>query len=199
MDHIFKRIKEIDALVIDINHGDKTKEHKLLTEIKNYIQSDDTQMLPSCLHIIIGLPNLTDCLKQLLRMISNKLGVKHINRNAFLYRRKFTVIKNLFDYCGADNYVEVLTNNNEWYNISYAEYFLLNHSKKFPLTSRQVITLLERGDGLVLNIYPEFMCFYTAKPYKARHNQIAQYIKSSFIQIYDDIIGIILSYILYEK
>ncbi len=199
MNNIFKRIREIDLIIMDINHGDKTKEHKLLTEITNYIQSDDIQLLPCLLRIITGLPNLTDYMKQLLCMISNKLGVKCINRNAFLDRHKFNVIKNLFDYCGADNYVEVLTNNNEWYNINYAEYFLLNHSRKFPLTSLQVITLLERGDGLDLNIYPEFICFYAAKPYKARHDQIAQYIKSSFIQIYDDIIGIILSYILYEK
>jgi hypothetical protein len=63
----------------------------------------------------------------------------------------------------------------------------------------QVNQLLELGKGLVLNVFPGFLCFYLAKPYKARHDQIAKIIEDVFPQIYKDVLDTILSYVLYEK
>ena len=135
----------------------------------------------------------------LLKRISQRLDHDYINQMVVSRGHRPMEVFALFNCCGADNYEKLTTENLGWRHIELAEYFLLNHGSKFTPTSVQVIQLLESGKGLVLNTHPGFLCFHLAKPYKARHNEIAKIISEIFPRMYKDVLDTILLYVLYEK
>ncbi len=192
---------QLEKLLNEFMRGEEIKHPTFVDYVNQYLNSDPIDdKITTCLrHMMWRVQNTKSA--QLMKEIAKKLGHEYMMRNVKIRMHKPIEIKNFFDYCGADNYNEMLREDSKlgWRHIELAEHFLLNYSSKIRLTHVQVNQLLELGKGLVLNIYPEFLCFYLAKPYKARHDQIAEIIDHVFPQIYKDILDTILSYVLYEK
>jgi hypothetical protein len=125
---------KLEKLLDEFMWGNDITQPTFVDYVNQYLTDPIDYTITVCLkHMIWRVQNKKSA--QLLETIAKKLGPEYIRQAVKIRKYKPIEVKNLFDYCGTDNYDEILRDHPklEWRHIELAEHFLLNHSSKLCL------------------------------------------------------------------